>query len=379
MIKQMGKALRVVELFCGIGGFRIAADNLGMKTVWANDIDDKAVEVYIARFGKTVTKGDIWNLIGKTPDHDILTGGFPCQPFSSAGKKLGVRDSRGNLFEAIVEILKRKKPKYFVLENVKRLLHMEGGRHFSTILEALTNLGYQVEWRLLNATGFGLAQNRERVIITGKLSEQGNDVHLINRHEMVKICSTKEGSTWRKLSQRNAAKYRSWGICRNSSYLTLDPERIKFSPKTPTLKDIIQVKVSSEFDFTESTIKRIGESKLVEKFVDGVEILSNQKGGARMGYTVFGINGVSPTLTASTSRHYERYKVGEHFRRLTNIEYARLQGFPDEHCKAVSVYDQYGLFGNAVPPPMVQWVLKQITSKGEPLKISTQGELTFNE
>ena len=76
-----------------------------------------------------------------------------------------------------------------------------------------------------------------------------------------------------------------------------------------------------------------------------------------MGYTVFGINGVAPTLTATPSRHYERYHIGNRYRRLTNIEYARIQGFADDHCASVSVYNQYALFGNAVPPPMAKWAI----------------------
>ena len=79
-----------------------------------------------------------------------------------------------------------------------------------------------------------------------------------------------------------------------------------------------------------------------------------------MGYTVFGIDGIAPTLTAATSRHYERYKVGDRYRRLTNVEYARLQGFPDDHCSAVSVYNQYALYGNAIPPVFASWVLDKI-------------------
>ena len=79
-----------------------------------------------------------------------------------------------------------------------------------------------------------------------------------------------------------------------------------------------------------------------------------------MGYSIFGTDGVAPTLTASSSRHYERYRIGDRFRRLTNIEYARIQGFPDNHCQAVSVYDQYKLFGNALPPAMAQWVLNRV-------------------
>ena len=79
-----------------------------------------------------------------------------------------------------------------------------------------------------------------------------------------------------------------------------------------------------------------------------------------MGYTVFGIDGIAPTLTAATSRHYERYKVGDRYRRLTNVEYARLQGFPDDHCSAVSIYNQYALYGNAIPPVFANWVLDKI-------------------
>ena len=119
-----------------------------------------------------------------------------------------------------------------------------------------------------------------------------------------------------------------------------------------------------EFDFTESTLLRLCNNSEVNRYVGGVQIISNQGGGARMGYTIFGINGVAPTLTSATSRHYERYKINARYRRLTNIEYARIQGFPDDHCREISVYDQYGLYGNAVPPPMVKWVLGRLQSAG---------------
>ena len=124
-----------------------------------------------------------------------------------------------------------------------------------------------------------------------------------------------------------------------------------------TLGTILESDVDTQFDFTESTLKRLEDSTPVNHFVQGVQILYNQVGGARMGYTVFGIDGVAPTLTSTTSRHYERYKIGNKYRRLTNIEYARIQGFPDNHCTAVSIYDQYPLFGNAIPPVMAGWVM----------------------
>ncbi|MEI8618200.1 DNA (cytosine-5-)-methyltransferase [Pseudoalteromonas sp. B193] len=100
-----------------------------------------------------------------------MNRGFPCQPFSSAGKKLGIADPRGTLFEKIVHVIDRNKPKYFVLENVKRLVSMDKGAHFATILDALSNLGYLVEWRILNAIDFGLPQNRERIVIIGHLDD----------------------------------------------------------------------------------------------------------------------------------------------------------------------------------------------------------------
>jgi len=88
-----------------------------------------------------------------------------------------------------------------------------------------------------------------------------------------------------------------------------------------------------------------------------------------MGYSIFGVDGVAPTLTCTTSRHYERYEINSEFRRLTNIEYARIQGFPDDHCRGVKVYNQYSLYGNAVPPDMVEWAIKKTTS-GNPVFFS---------
>ncbi len=110
----------------------------------------------------------------------------------------------------------------------------------------------------------------------------------------------------------------------------------------------------------ETTNHRIKGSVFVNRLVDGVRILYNQNGGARMGYTVFGTDGIAPTLTASHSRHYERYKVGSRYRRLTNKEYARLQGFPDDHCSIASAFNQYILYGNAVPPPLAEWAISQV-------------------
>jgi DNA (cytosine-5)-methyltransferase 1 len=160
--------LTAVELFAGIGGFRFGMKDANIETIWANDKSELCCEVYESNFGKgSITLGDINHIpISEIPNHDILTAGFPCQPFSPAGKKLGVRDKvRGTLFERIVEILEQKQPKYFFLENVKRLLTMENGYHFRVILDALSELDYFIEWRLINPINFGIPQNRDRVFI----------------------------------------------------------------------------------------------------------------------------------------------------------------------------------------------------------------------
>ena len=357
--------LSTVELFAGIGGFRVAAEKHGLKTVWANDIDSTAVTVYKDNYGDdSIVLGDIHDYIDSIPDHDILTGGFPCQPFSKAGKKQGVADYRGTLFEVIVNIVEKKKPNYFVLENVNSLLYMDAGKHFRTILSALSSLDYKIEWRVFNAVSFGLAQHRERVIIIGSKNTSFNDSFFADENDIPNI-STEALDTiarydrWKHIEQ-SREKFKTWGMALNGMFVSTDiPER-QYAPRIK-LRDIVEENVAPSFDFTEDTLERIKKSQYVNKFYNGVQIIYNQAGGARMGYSIFGTDGTSPTLTASTSRHYERYKIGEKYRRLTNIEYARLQGFPDNHCKATSPYNQYKLFGNAVPPQIISYVFSRIT------------------
>ena len=379
---------KAVELFCGIGGFRIATDRNSIETIWANDISPKACRVYRDQYGSTeLHEGDIWNLIESVPEHDILTGGFPCQPFSNAGKKEGIRDIRGTLFRAIAEIIRRRRPQYFVLENVKRLLTMENGSHFATILACLSDLDYTIEWRLLNAMHFGLPQNRQRVFIVGTRMDKvpRNDaVHSILAYpgDFKGITSGAinrilNGSQWQPIS-RHLNRLPSWGCAREGRFAGADLLHFTQANREVRLKEILQNDVPKGFDFTESTEQWLPNNTPVNKFIQGVEILSNQAGGARMGYTIFGTEGVAPTLTSTTSRHYERYKIGDRYRRLTNVEYARIQGFPDSHCKAVSVYDQYAIYGNAVPPPMAEWVVSQIGRKSHELGIITASERQYD-
>ncbi len=172
--------MRFIDLFSGIGGFRMALEKLNHKCVFSADNDKYACDTYYKNF-KEYPLVDIKKLSAKKiPDHDILCAGFPCQPFSIAGERRGFNDTRGTLFFDIVRILKEKKPKIFILENVKGLVNHDKGGTFKKIINILSkkvngkinkskreNLGYNVFWRVLNSYDFNAPQNRERVFIIG--------------------------------------------------------------------------------------------------------------------------------------------------------------------------------------------------------------------
>lgn len=160
--------LKAIDLFCGIGGFRLALDRCNVSTVFSSDIDKYARETYRANFGDTPS-GDITRVeTNEIPDFDILTAGFPCQPFSYAGKNEGFKDkTRGTLFFKILDILESKKPQMFLLENVKGLKSHDKGKTMRTILSSLKDLGYDTHWKILSSLDFGVPQKRERWYCVG--------------------------------------------------------------------------------------------------------------------------------------------------------------------------------------------------------------------
>lgn len=164
--------MKYLSLFSGIGGFEVGIHEHfpDAECIGFSEIDKYAISIYQKHFPDHKLLGDITNVSTEEIENfDLLVGGFPCQAFSIAGKKLGFEDTRGTLFFEIVRILKDKKPKYFILENVKNLLSHEDGRTFSTVLEVLAEVGYDVEWCLPNSKFFGVPQNRERVFFIGSL------------------------------------------------------------------------------------------------------------------------------------------------------------------------------------------------------------------
>ncbi len=383
--------LKAIELFAGIGGFRLGMKAANIETIWANDISQLCHQVYQSNFGNSSIILDDINQINssKIPDHDILTAGFPCQPFSQAGKKMGIRDRvRGTLFERIVEIIQAKKPKYFLLENVKRILTMEKGHHFRIILNAIASLDYFIEWRIINPINFGIPQNRDRIFIFGTCIESTKNTSALENISVFLTDNDIDSLPWNENSEIEkymqpimnfSSKNYQWGIAyKNQMYSQPLPLMADVKPRKK-LKEILQdeSEINPQFDFTYDTLERIKKSKTVNRYCNGVEILYNQGGGARLGYTIFGINGVTSTLTASTSRHYERYKVGNKFRRLTNIEYARLMGFPDNWCRVAKIYHQYALYGNSVVPDCVEWICQRIGKQNFKFKHRAWQQLTL--
>lgn len=195
--RSFSTVIRFIDLFCGIGGFRVGLEKANdsategtqqgirqrgrrepaveqpqleqkqFTCVWSCDIDRWARAIYRGHWQEEIAM-DITKLAGDSvPDHDLLCAGFPCQSFSVAGRRKGFQDTRGTLFFDICRILRAKRPRYCLLENVKGLLSHDNGNTFEIILDSLDELGYAVQWQVLNSKHFGVPQNRERVFIVG--------------------------------------------------------------------------------------------------------------------------------------------------------------------------------------------------------------------
>ena len=169
MAPLIDMSLTFSDMFCGIGGFHVAAAELGMNCVFACDIDSEARRAYKANFG-IIPDDDITTIANDAiPRHDVLFAGFPCQPFSIIGAMRGFEDVRGALFFDLARIIEAKRPQALLLENVRQLSTHHQGRTLGRIVGELTDLGYNTSWRLLNALDFGLPQKRERTFIVGFL------------------------------------------------------------------------------------------------------------------------------------------------------------------------------------------------------------------
>ena len=185
--------IKMFSMFSGIGGFEKGMQDSGIpfETVGYSEIDKYAIQVYTKHF-EGVNYGSASTIdTAKIGDFDLLCAGFPCVAFSISGKRKGFDDERGGLFFEIARILGSKRPRHFILENVKGLLSIDGGKSFQTILKILTSMGYGVQWHVLNSKNFGVPQHRERVFIIGHLGRSGGQKILPLERTMSEIGSNK--------------------------------------------------------------------------------------------------------------------------------------------------------------------------------------------
>ena len=336
---------RFIDLFAGIGGIRLPFQQLGGECVFSSEWDKFAQRTYAANYGE-VPSGDITQIVASDiPDHDILMGGFPCQSFSQAGLKKGFEDTRGTMFFEIQRILGEKRPKVFLLENVKQLRGHDKGRTLQTILNILTGesdlplddvpmsddarealgekLNYWVDYKVLRAADFGIPQNRERIFIVGFDRDYFGENIDFN-------------------------KIFKW------------PEPTNQPTKVGDILESQEILDTLEDKYTISD--KLWAGHLRRKAEHGIK-------GNGFGYSLF--NRESSYTNTISARYYkdgsevliDQSHLSKNPRKLTPRECARLQGFPDDFIvDAVSQGQIYKQFGNSVCVKVIQAVAKQIVT-----------------
>ncbi len=320
-ISLMLENQRFIDLFAGIGGFRIALESYGANCVFSSEWDKYAQKVYERNFGE-LPAGDITQIAEiDIPPHDILCGGFPCQPFSISGKQKGFEDTRGTLFFDVARIVEYHRPQVLFLENVRNFETHDEGKTLAIVKSTLQDLGYSIFHKVLNASNFGLPQNRERIYIVG----------FRNNLEVKKFNFPKEQNIPIKvkdivLPDSETEKYR---IEREDVYLRLN---------VPISKDIF------------------GNYPL-----EPIRLGSINKGG--QGERIYHELGHAITLSAyggGIGAKTGVYLINGKLRKLAPRECARLQGYPDSFIFDSSDSQAYKQFGNSVPINVLKAILKNI-------------------
>lgn len=323
------KELTVVELFAGVGGFRLGFDRAGgYRAIYANDFDNWCKKTYDGYFGEgAMDLRDIQTIReDEIPDCDVLTAGFPCQPFSKIGKLHGFADARGTLFWDVLRILKAKRPQAFVLENVANLVNHDDGRTFEKIKDGLENeLGYTVYYQVLNTKDYGVPQDRKRIYMVGfrdniaftfphttELKKHVKDILEKDPVHDFYYMSQKYMDGLKKHRQRHESKGHGFG------YRVLDPEGIS----------------------TTCVVGNMGRERNLVKDIP------------------------RPDAVNRTGSPLNR----EGIRRLTVREYARLQGFPDDYIFSDKVTVAYKQIGNAVSVAVAEAVALQLRKSLEMTK-----------
>lgn len=324
-IKHSKYKYKTVSLFAGIGGFDIAFSNAGFDVIWANDFDKYACETFKENVGNYIVCGDINEHLEDIPEHDVLVGGFPCQPFSTLGKLQGFEDEqgRGTLFFTIKEILKKHDTKVVVLENVKNLMNHDNGKTFTRMKRELEEIGYSVNFKVLNTADYGIPQRRNRLII----------------------------------------------VAFNKKY---------FKDGIFEYPDVMPLKLTAQ-DLLDDDVE--------EKYFISTNMIGTILGKGTKGYIVKPTidQPICKTLTATMHKmhrasqdnyftdveNHEKYcdKNKTNIRKLTPNECRKFQGFPSDWKQVVSNTQAYKQFGNAVTVDVMYGVAKQVYNYIEKNKI----------
>lgn len=316
-----------IDLFAGIGGFRMAFQNLGGECVFSSEWDEQAKKTYYANYGEVpfgdITKESTKNKIPK--GFDILCAGFPCQAFSLAGKRLGFEETRGTLFFDVAEILRRYQPKAFFLENVKGLVIHDKGKTFKTILNTLDEVGYVVpNPEIVNAMYFGVPQHRERIYIVGFRKDLG-----IKKEDFSYPIQEEVTKKWLDVREEN-------------------PVLAKYYLSTTYIDTLIRHKARHEAKGHGFGYDIIPDDGITHAIVVG--------GMGRECNLVIDFR--QKDLTPTTRIKGEVNKQG--WRKMTPREWARLQGYPDEFRIVVADASAYKQFGNSVAVPAIQATASQL-------------------
>src|SRR5690625_2567928 len=247
------KPFTYVSLFSGIGGFEQALNKLGGTCVFASEIDKFAAQAYETLYGEKPA-GDITKVDARDiPDHDLLVGGFPCQAFSVAGKRQGFEDTRGTLFFEIARIAKEKRPKALLLENVKGLVNHDKGNTLDTMIRTLNDIGYIVDFDVLNSKYFGVPQNRERIFIVAIRED------LIEAEPF-----SEESTTGQTIVPKGKRRIGEWASVFNFDW----PEQAEV---TTRLRDILESEVDEKYyldeEKTAKLVAQLEEKERTESFI----------------------------------------------------------------------------------------------------------------
>ena len=380
--------MRYIDLFAGIGGFALALNRQGHTCVYSNEWDKYAAQTYEKNFCKRRTTEersdnggnkpssnssngggrrscsncnaeeheidtrDITTVsTSQIPDHDLLVGGFPCQAFSIAGKRGGFTDTRGTLFFDIARILKDKRPRHFILENVKGLLSHDGGKTLQTIFRVLTDLGYEYQWQVLNSKDFGVPQNRERIFIVGHIRGE-------RRPKVFPLTTSTETLSNVPIYDRKGFDSRTKGFRKGKVSPTLSTKMGTGGNNVPMVQraplkfmNRNQKNIEGDYAYTVDGAQTGGVAiDLTRRAKDNHRIRKDNRAG---------------TLDANYYKglaNQERPGVLENMRirRLTPTECERLQGFPDGWTEGVSDTQRYKQLGNAVTVNVVEAVVRRL-------------------